>query len=300
MRVDMSKQSKELRAERAARNKTIDQSEIEKSYASLGTIERVAEIFNLTWWQVYHRLPQELRAKNSHRSKHRYACVENFFSTDTPESMYVAGFIAADGCLHEGRRGKSGKHITIKLKSSDREILEKIVALLEFEGRITETTSPPRRLGDPETRCASVSISSVQIFDDLVRRFGLGPRKSLTMIFPERLTGHPLVSHFLRGYWDGDGTVGRYLRAKGSKRKDARCSLRGTPDFLLAVSGIFEKNAVAGLRKEISMDSNQGRLTYVGNKIVPSIRDFLYKDSTIWLQRKRDIFFDSQAVEPTN
>ena len=48
------------------------------------------------------------------------------------------------------------------------------------------------------------NISNEKIYDDVVS-LGLTPNKSLTMQFPNM--PNEFIRHFIRGCWDGDGSV---------------------------------------------------------------------------------------------
>ena len=126
-----------------------------------------------------------------------------FFKTWTPEMAYVLGFIYADGNLYEGRSQSpdaktttTTSRITITQKSP--EILEKIKALMDCDKRLYETKNSPRRAK------YILDLSDKEIFTDLLN-LGLTPAKSLTVRFPDMPT--ECIRHFIRGCWDGDGSV---------------------------------------------------------------------------------------------
>ena len=132
-----------------------------------------------------------------------------------------------------------------------------------------------------------MSITSKEIFDDL-SRFNIVPRKSLIYTFPEWLINHKYVNHFMRGYFDGDGSF--YVINKNKETPQVGFSLRGTQDFLKTYRSIFESNHLVKEReKDIRINSGIGVLEYGGNKVVNNIKDFLYKDSNVCLERKRSI-----------
>jgi hypothetical protein len=68
------------------------------------------------------------------------------------------------------------------------------------------------------------------MFDDLCYH-GCVPNKSLILKFPTINEG--LISHFIRGYFDGDGTVGEYQNVKNSNSKTLRSGMcSGSKEFL--------------------------------------------------------------------
>ena len=54
-----------------------------------------------------------------------------------------------------------------------------------------------------------MSIRNDRLYEDL-RKFGLKRRKSLTLKFSTHIKDQHL-SHFIRGYFDGDGCISRYI-----------------------------------------------------------------------------------------
>lgn len=272
------------KAEHRQKAATIQQESLELKYAELGSADLAGKFFGISEAQVLRRMPERLKEPNRCE---KYACNESFFDEDTEASLYVAGFIAADGCLLK----KDGKYkqVSLSLEAGDEAIVHKIKELLQFEGPVAKWTAKSKNPKWKDSDKAGVCISSDRLFDTLVERFSLGERKSMTLKFPERLINHPLVHHFLRGYWDGDGTV--YVSHQQAL-PSAYCGIRGTPEFLMEARKILEAHTVAKPRgdRPIRISNGQGTLEYGGNRLTASIRDFLYKNATLFLERKYRLF----------
>lgn len=223
----------------------------------------------------------------------KYLCDENFFSRNTPESFYWAGFIAADGCVK--LKNAKYKQLSVCLCADDVKHLEKFKESIKFEGNIgTYYYNGCSR--------SNIEISSDKIFDDL-SRFNVVPRKSLVLEFPEWLLRHNLIHHFMRGYNDGDGSFFIQQLKNDRKIKQIMFSLRGTKQFLSTFRDILEEKC--GLEhndKKPRADSGIYTLEYGGNRKALKIRDFLYKDSTneTRLDRKYDLAFSEQFNLPVD
>ena len=213
----------------------------------------------------------------------RFKCNEDFFYRDTPESFYWAGFIAADGFI--GLHKDLYKKLGILLANKDIRHLWKLKRLLNFEGPIGQGFST---IGEKTYPRCTIAITSDQIFDGLTR-FGITPRKSLTLRFPKWVEEHPLVHHFIRGYLDGDGFW--MLRTRDQQMY---VGLLGTKQFLNACIRVLEKNCALCHHRKPSPKENIFEITWSGNKQTKRIRDYLYKDATIdiRLTRKFNIAFD--------
>jgi hypothetical protein len=219
----------------------------------------------------------------------RYAVDDDYFSRDTPEVFYWAGFIAADGCVK--LKDHRYKQIDITLAKTDMGHVAKFKAAVKFAGPINGEFNE-------EDTAAGVCISSDKLFDDL-KRFGIVERKSLILEFPEWLASHPYVNHFIRGYNDGDGSFPKSEANTYTGRTvdQLHISFRGTNQFLSTCSKIISMNCEIEY-KNPRPNSGIFTLEYGGNRQVGRIRDYLYKDSneTIWLDRKHEYSFSEKFV----
>ena len=211
----------------------------------------------------------------------KYTCNENFFLSDTPESFYWAGFIAADGCLSL-KRGKS-KMLSIGLAEKDENHINKFITSVGFTGKINHSVCREK------FKVSSVKIYSSILFDSL-GRFNLGTNKSLILSFPDKMINNKLINHFMRGYFDGDGSI-----SCGSDGQ-LKFGLRGTIDFLKTYNDILKQECSLISVREPEQYDSIGELQYHGNRIVPKIMDFLYHGSNnnTKLDRKYDEFITNK------
>ncbi len=119
----------------------------------------------------------------------RYTLNVEAFAPLTAESAYVLGFIVADGSIIASRR--------LKISNTDLEILEKIRDVLGSSARICEARRSIYRWYE-------LTLVNKQLVASLLA-IGVSPRKSLIAALPEVPDG--LFSHFLRGYFDGNGSA---------------------------------------------------------------------------------------------
>ena len=135
----------------------------------------------------------------------RHSVNHKFFSEDNENSFYWAGFLAADGNVRK-RRG-SCREISLALSIKDKNHIEKFINAIESTAHmgIYLVKNSKRNSKWNDTKKAEVKITSEQMFNDLAR-FNVVLRKSLIYTFPEWLIEHKLVNHYMRGYFDGDGS----------------------------------------------------------------------------------------------
>jgi hypothetical protein len=185
---------------------------------------------------------------------------------------YILGFIFADGCLVEHKNGYHGLDIT----SKDIERLVLIKRQLKAEHRIGR-----------KERGYRIQIRNRQIYCDLIR-LGLIPKKSKRIRFPE--IPKVYLSHFIRGLFDGDGSVVVWRGPRWRHTWQIRTTFcSGSLEFM------------KGLRRELSKNAglNKGYLRF-GSRVIElgyaiadsaSLYKFMYQDNpTLFLKRKRDKF----------
>jgi len=196
---------------------------------------------------------------------------------------YVLGFFAADGNMLVNKRGA---HF-IEFPSTDKEIVYKIRDALKSNLIVSEYQPKDKN----NRRRYRLQIGSKEIYNDLLK-FGMMPRKSKLMGFPS--IPDEYLSHFVRGYFDGDGnvTVTTYVR-KNRNNKLTTTILSGF------ISG--SKNFLEGLFLKLKEVANisSGSLYYYGRgyRLYFSVRGslalygFMYKNSdNFYLPRKKKIF----------
>ena len=225
------------------------------------------------------------KAKSQSELQRKYNIDETFFDViNTEEKAYVLGLLYADGWNQTERNS-----ISLGLKETDREVLDKITALIQPTKPLqyVSTLNQRKKTGFENSQNQyRLVIANKHISERLVE-LGCGKAKTHNLIFPteEQVPSH-LIRHFVRGYFDGDGSV------SGDKQK--QFSFVGTIDFLLPLQQILVKElnfskTKLDQRHEDREDSIRA-LRYCGINQCITFRDWLYKDATIYLERKKNIF----------
>ena len=223
-----------------------------------------------------------------------YSCNESFFNEDNEKSFYWAGFLAADGCIVEK---DNSLILSMGLSTKDRLHLEKFKSDLNAEHPIHEFVikNSKRNSNWNDGYKAEIQICNTPICKSL-ERFNVFPRKTKTYTFPSWLIFNEHVNHFMRGYFDGDGS---WFIGASKKTDQLFFSLRGTKDFLVLYRSILENKCnLKQKTKPIRINCNIGVLEYGGNGISVKIRDFLYKNATVFLERKYDLVKDISPWVP--
>ncbi len=209
---------------------------------------------------------------------------KDFFKKWCPEMAYVLGFFAADGYITLNKRGANFWCIQI----TDQQLLESIREVVGSEHAI----SIRERSGNANT-IYRLQIGSIEMCDDL-RRLGMKERKTKSMAIPN--VPKKYFSHFVRGYFDGDGNVW-----VGYVHKDREVKLRTIRTVFTSCSQKFldvmkEQLEKAYIPRGVLSKSkgNYFRLTYSVNSSL-KLYDLMYNHSasslgSLFLERKKIVF----------
>ena len=216
------------------------------------------------------------------RRKNHYTLNEDYFETiDTEHKAYWLGFIAADGCITDTN------YFAISLK--DRDILLELKKDLEYTGEIYYP-----EYNNNENIYSRINFSSKKICNDL-RKHGIHENKSFTYNNLPNISDD-LMPHFIRGYFDGDGSV--YVSKSRKNINKGSDKVYNTYNFNIIATKEFCENLNAYLSPILLYNSkipkHVGSNMYyykISNKdILIKIYNYLYKDSTIYLNRKYNIW----------
>ena len=200
------------------------------------------------------------------------------FDTITEEwQAYFLGLLFSDGNLYKSR-------VSISLVEDDFDIVKRVCNKLfvkppkYYRGIHTITTSNGTKKNCRPQLC--MSFSNVYFANILRSKFNLQSNKSLTCMFPTNVPCK-FINHFLRGYFDGDGCI-----KICSKRRVV--SILGSKPFLEATRSIL---LLEGLKNVfINQRGNIYSIYIYAKEDIDNFYDFLYKDATLYLNRKREKF----------
>lgn len=213
----------------------------------------------------------------SQGNKRGYPRDSNYFNLiDSKDKAYWLGFMYADGCVHTDRN-------EVSINITDREHVEKFKAALgAINHKITVSYPNNPEFKNPKP-LYQFSIKDKQLHEDLIK-WGCIPQKSLKLQTIPNIPRN-YVSHFLRGYFDGDGSL-HWVKATNNYR----ISFLGTSEFLADV----QKETGT---QQISLQPGTGKayvLQISGRKQVIRVLEYLYQDSTelIRLDRKYEKYLE--------
>lgn len=213
----------------------------------------------------------------------KYNLNETFFDIiDTEEKAYILGFLFADGYINN-----KNKIIILALTEKDKDILLKI-------NNIVGSDKPLQYIKPSEKRYSKLGqyrlcFQSKYMHDCFVKNNFLN-----RSIIPK--IDDNLIRHFIRGIFDGDGCCSTGWR----KNKHYRY-FNGTFEILFNDKSVAEEiNKIISSNSNISLLSVKNKkgngstivfqIKWSGIDNIINIYNYLYKDATIYLERKCDKF----------
>jgi hypothetical protein len=212
---------------------------------------------------VYNVIHEEKLTRDYEECRHPGLNSRYFKNIDTEEKAYILGLIFADGCVRKNRPG-----MTLALHPNDLYMLRRIKDILGTKAKIQISKQP----------LAVYYINNKQMRLDVIAK-GCLPQKSLRGGKPKNI---PIkyTHHFIRGIFDGDGSI--YIRKVPHLR------------YCFDISGNIDVVSWCHKRLKLYTKITKHRSIFrleTTNLIeVVRIFNYLYKDSTIFLKRKKALF----------
>lgn len=231
----------------------------------------------------------EFKIQRVNNGLRKYNLNEEYFDCiDIPNKAYILGLMCADGCNYPP------KHTAfISLQESDKNLLEKI--------RKEMDSNQPLRIIDQSSRnhnnytynnMCTYNMHSTHICDSLTK-LGVVKNKSLILEFPN--IPETLYSHFIRGYFDGDGSIYQYV--KNENNKSIRLTFTSTEKFCNKLKEVIENKLgiYCGIYDASCHNGITKILSATGTSSV-KLLNWMYNNADLYLQRKHDRFVEYTAA----
>lgn len=209
-------------------------------------------------------------------NKQGYPRNEYYFNViDSINKAYWLGFLYADSCIHSN-------NYEISINITDKEHIEKFkLAIGAINHKIIETND--KRWKNAKT-LYQFTIKDKQLHTDLIK-WGCVPQKTFQICEIPNIPRN-YVSHFIRGYFDGDGSL-HYLQGTNNYRISFTS---GSKEFLEDIKKELQVNVSIKSHKE----ENTYQLQISGRKQIEKILNYLYQNSLpeIRLDRKYNTYLD--------
>lgn len=279
---------------RSAKRTKKDILEIYEEYLNGSTTKEIDKKYNMSILRFFRKYNLETRKYGRFNYEFRSNSIElkyMFKSIENEQEAYIVGMFMADGYVGKQQLG-------LRLKKSDKDIVEKIKNYFSEDIKLQESGNS-----------FSFVVSSEMACENAIK-LGILENKSTKETFIPSMK-EELIPHFIRGYFDGDGTIficndkKRNTKSLKSNICSANINILEEIQKKLSFNGIFSTiNKENRIGKKYYMPhggitiSNQDmyRLYIRRKDDLKKFRDFIYKDSSLFLKRKKDIFYNNDTL----
>lgn len=266
----------------AKRIKEEDKNSIIEQYLEGKNTSELGRLYNVNPGAIYYLIKKNgITPRNGSQAGRKYDIKEDFFDViDTKEKAYFLGILYADGC-----NSTENNLVRIVLTAKDKPLLERLSSeiynchrpLSLRKGKWFEDNG--KRYKRKDSYCLSISNKHIS---KKLNEYGLVKAKSLKVTFPEYIPDE-LTSHFIRGYFDGDGSI-------SFSSNQISISILGTESFCETLKETLHLKSIKCSVCHAKKGSELKQLIIHGNRAGMNFLNFIYKDSSIKMDRKYNKF----------
>lgn len=257
--------------------------DIRQSYLNGESTVKIGQRYGISHQPIRKVLEEMGIDRNQKRFVRKYNLDENYFDKiDTPNKAYILGLLYADGsnCISKGT-------VSISLQEEDKDLLEDIRKEIQ-SGKPLEYLDYSKKndFGYAYKNQYRLLLFSKHMCNQL-NDVGMIPNKSLKLKVPN-LDEH-LYSHFIRGYFDGDGSL--TIRYTQDNKLRVLTTFTSTECFCNKIKDIIQQSVgiPCGNVYDASCHNNVTRVLSVsGIRQNQKLHSWLYQDANLYLQRKYD------------
>ena len=222
--------------------------------------------------------------------RRKYSLDEHYFdSINTPNKAYILGFLFADGS-----NCKDKHTITMSLQEEDGYILDMMRKEIKSEKPLEYLDySNKHDFGYTYKNQYRFLLFSAKICRAL-ENIGMVPNKSLVLDFPD--IPEELYPHFIRGYFDGDGSYCPHYTKDG--KFQPLITFTSTDTFCQKLQTILKEklNIRGGNIYDASCHNGVTKVLSISGRLqTKAILDWLYKDADMYLTRKYEKYATTLA-----
>lgn len=234
-------------------------------------------------WMNHYNIPVSMEIAND--SKRKYALNHDYFKKiDTEEKAYWLGFLAADGYV-----SREGGVVIVVLSEKDIDHLKKFTKAIETNTPIIQYKQKFDSKREKEYNMCKIAISSIRFHDNIVDK-GITPIKMMDKRIPD--IEERWYKHFIRGYYDGDGSIS-FVKRKKVREWKSQTTHTSTLEGSVRIVGTFKllnwivdvSEPFVGRKSKISEKKTIFSISASDGTMI-KLLNWLYSNSTVFLSRK--------------
>ena len=256
---------------------------IQKYTQDKKTLQTIADEYNVSLNTIKKILvDNKIKIRTSSESKNPYFNKNMFKSINSEASAYFLGLMITDGCILEPdlKNNHPNYKMQIELQEGDRYILETLKKELQLSS--TNLYESSRIKGNTESKTVSLGWYSTEMANDL-KQYGVIPRKTSTVYLP--ILDDEYMPHLIRGMIDGDGCL-TITHPKGRPRLSI--SFCGNQQCVTQLRDFLSDTLSVKKNIVLQAGENLWQTAWSSKDDCFKICEYIYKDATIFLTRKKD------------
>jgi len=202
------------------------------------------------------------------------------FDTWTEKSAYILGYLEADGCILNNKKEEPSIRVQFACSKKDEIFLEYLKEIVSFTGKITQKSYElgGKGTGGKIHQFVSFTVSSRYWKGQLEKNF----RKQKV---PEEISSN-LLNHYIRGYFDGDGSVYKEKKTGYIRSNFVSSSF----ELMESIAKILRP--ITGSILTIYKKTGGKQCWYInlGCEATKKLGNWMYKEATFFLKRKKERF----------
>lgn len=245
-----------------------------EDYKKGKSMRQIEKDYGVTRQSVANFLEQ-IGVKNTKGNHYRkyYHNFDYFENINTEEKAYWLGFMYADGYILDNSKRHGQDQFGITLSIVDKDHLLKFKKSIEATNPINYDNS--KKIGKPQ---AKIVMTSQKTVNDLIKQ-GCYKKKTLILEPPKNIPKE-LLWHFIRGFFDGDGSLTYYkIQNKYDTYGINITTIYSIANWLQEITDYG--TLIKDKRNDYTWYFNLG-----GNRQVLSFCNKMYENASIYLDRK--------------
>ena len=201
---------------------------------------------------------------------------------DTPEKAYFLGFFYADGC-----NDMKQNRIVVSLKEEDEYLLERFSQFFKSDRPLTVNNQKKGNIIFPQK---VFTLRGKYICKRLSELGAVSQKTTILKWDIENIMKTELFSHFIRGFFDGDGCISLIYNKSGSCRAIIDF-VGGSFEFMNTLKEFLEKELGISIYLR-QRGEHKYEMSFSKKDSVLKFKKYIYKDCSICLDRKFQKFVE--------
>ena len=212
-----------------------------------------------------------------------------FEDINTERKAYWLGFLYADGSIIETKKKNHVKSaLSIEIMKTDKYLLEELKKDLnsDLDIKFLKKQSFINKGYNTISETCYIRFHSKKLISDL-KKWGCIPNKTGKLNELPNIKDD-LIRHFIRGYFDGNGTCGQVKDAPNC----FKVGFYGSYDFVCNINKRIKEEGLVTETSVYKRGECDSSLSYTTLQVYDFFNKYFYEGASIFLHRKKDKFIE--------